>query len=122
MILLSVIVPLHNVAEYIFVTLDSLEQQPQDDMEVILVDDGSTDQTAVIAQNFVAKHPNWQLIMQPQQGVSVARNVGTQEAKGEYVAYLDGDDWLAPQALQQLLTTAQQAQAISAKCSTDAEH
>ena len=75
-------------------------------MEVILVDDGSTDQTAVIAKTYVAKHPNWQLIMQPQQGVSVARNVGTQEAKGEYVAYLDGDDWLAPQALQQLLITA----------------
>ena len=67
MILLSVIVPLHNVAEYIFVTLDSLEQQPQDDMEVILVDDGSTDQTAVIVKTYVAKHPNWQLIMQPQQ-------------------------------------------------------
>lgn len=114
--MLSLILPLHNVEEYVHQTLESVSQQPQDDIEVILVDDGSTDQTAVIAQNFVAKHPNWQLIMQPQQGVSVARNVGTQEAKGEYVAYLDGDDWLAPQALQQLLTTAQQAQADFVQC------
>lgn len=114
--MLSLILPLHNVEEYVHQTLDSVSQQTQNDIEVILVDDGSTDQTAVIAQSYVTKHPNWQLIMQPQQGVSVARNVGTQEAKGEYVAYLDGDDWLAPQALQQLLTTAQQAQADFVQC------
>lgn len=114
--MLSLILPLHNVEEYVHQTLESVSQQPQDHLEVILVDDGSTDQTAVIAKTYVAKHPNWQLIMQPQQGVSVARNVGTQEAKGEYVAYLDGDDWLAPQALQQLLTTAQQAQADLVQC------
>lgn len=64
--MLSLILPLHNVEEYVHQTLESVSQQPQDHLEVILVDDGSTDQTAVIAKTYVAKHPNWQLIMQPQ--------------------------------------------------------
>lgn len=63
--MLSLILPLHNVEEYVRQTLDSVSQQTQNDIEVILVDDGSTDQTAVIAQSYVTKHPNWQLIMQP---------------------------------------------------------
>lgn len=101
---ISLIVPLHNVASYLSKTLESIAAQDFQDFEVILVEDGSTDDTASIARAWVEKHPNWQLIAQPQQGVSVARNMGTQHAQGEYVAYLDGDDWLMPHTLSVLYT------------------
>lgn len=108
---LSLIIPLHNVANYLPTTLQSVAQQTLEGFEVILVDDGSTDHTREIAQKYCEQHPTWQLIIQPQQGVSVARNVGTQRAIGEYVAYLDGDDWLFPHTLQSLLSLAHKEKA-----------
>lgn len=109
--LLSLIIPLYNVADYLPTTLQSVAQQTLEGFEVILVDDGSTDRTHEIAQNYCEQHPTWQLITQPQQGVSVARNVGTQRASGEYVAYLDGDDWLFPHTLHSLLSLAHKEKA-----------
>lgn len=113
---LSLIVPLYNVAEYLSTTLDSIVRQTLSHFEVILVDDGSTDGSREIAEDFCQRQPHWQLITQTQQGVSVARNVGTQQASGDFVAYLDGDDWLCPQTLETLMLATQQHEADMVQC------
>lgn len=113
---LSLIVPIFNVAEYLPTTLDSIVRQTLSHFEVILVDDGSTDGSREIAENYCQRQPNWQLITQTQQGVSVARNVGTQQASGDFVTYLDGDDWLCPQTLKTLLLAAQEHDADMVQC------
>lgn len=113
---LSLIVPIFNVAEYLPTTLDSIVRQTLSHFEVILVDDGSTDGSREIAENYCQRQPHWQLITQTQQGVSVARNVGTLQASGDFVAYLDGDDWLFPQTLETLLLAAQEHDADMVQC------
>lgn len=113
---LSLIVPIYNVAEYLLTTLDSIVRQTLSHFEVILVDDGSTDGSREIAEDFCQRQPHWHLITQEQQGVSVARNVGTLQASGDFVAYLDGDDWLCPQTLETLLLAAQQHDADMVQC------
>ena len=113
---LSLIVPIYNVAEYLSATLDSIARQTLSHFEVILVDDGSTDGSREIAENYCQRQPNWQLITQTQQGVSVARNVGTLQAAGDFVAYLDGDDCLCPQTLETLLLAAQEYDADMVQC------
>ena len=113
---LSLIVPIYNVEEYLSTTLNSIVRQTLSHFEVILVDDGSTDGSREIAEDFCQRQPHWQLITQTQQGVSVARNVGTLQAAGDFVAYLDGDDWLCPQTLETLLLAAQQHDADMVQC------
>lgn len=113
---LSLIVPIYNVAEYLSATLDSIARQTLSHFEVILVDDGSTDGSREIAENFCQQQPHWHLITQEQQGVSVARNVGTLQASGNFVAYLDGDDWLCPQTLETLMSAAQKHEADMVQC------
>ena len=113
---LSLIVPIYNVAEYLLTTLDSIVRQTLSHFEVILVDDGSTDGSREIAEDFCQRQSHWHLITQEQQGVSVARNVGTQHASGDFVAYLDGDDWLCPQTLETLLREAEHSGADMVQC------
>lgn len=113
---LSLIVPIYNVAEYLPTTLDSIVRQTLSHFEVILVDDGSTDGSREIAEDFCQRQPHWHLIAQEQQGVSVARNVGTLQASGDFVAYLDGDDWLCPQTLETLLREAEHSGADIVQC------
>ena len=113
---LSLIVPIYNVAEYLSTTLDSIVRQTLSHFEVILVDDGSTDGSREIADDFCQRQPHWHLITQEQQGVSVARNVGTLQASGDFVAYLDGDDWLCPQTLETLLREAEHSGADIVQC------
>ena len=96
--MISVVIPLYNKQESIVATLQSVLAQTYTDYEVVIVDDGSTDNSAQVVQEFFDKHPSLQgrdrvrLISQPNAGVSVARNTGIIEAKGEYIAFLDGDD------------------------------
>lgn len=113
---LSLIVPIYNVEDYLPTTLDSIVRQTLSHFEVILVDDGSTDGSREIAENYCQRQPHWQLITQTQQGVSVARNVGTLQASGDFVTYLDGDDWLCPQTLETLLLAAQEHDADMVQC------
>ena len=94
--LLSVIIPAYNVEKYLQKCLDSVFALPlrEDEMEVLVIDDGSTDETAeILAQNAVA-HCNLRLFYQENQGQSVARNLGIEEAKGDYIFFVDSDDAL----------------------------
>ena len=93
--LLSIIIPCYNSARFIGKTLDMLVSQGLDDCEVIVVNDGSSDTTAAVAQSFADKYSCIRVINKANEGVSVARNTGMQAAAGTYIYFLDSDDTLA---------------------------
>lgn len=95
---LSVVVPFCNVERYIEPALESIAQQTLKDLEVVMVDDGSTDGSTVIAKNFVSRDPRFRLIQQPNQGLGRARNAGAARATGTYLAFADSDDLVGPYA------------------------
>lgn len=96
--LLSVIVPVYNVAAYLRECLDSLLHQTYHNLEIILVDDGSTDDSPLICAEYARKDERIHLITKVNGGLSSARNAGIEVARGEYVSFLDSDDWLEPDA------------------------
>jgi glycosyltransferase involved in cell wall biosynthesis len=89
---ISVIVPAYNVEQYIAATLCSLQTQSHRDFEALVVDDGSTDNTAEIVRSFTSRDSRFKLFSKPNGGLSSARNYGICQARGEYIALLDGDD------------------------------
>ena len=106
----SIIIPLYNKAPYIRKALESVLAQTYIDYEVIVVDDGSTDGGAEIAESFLQDPASslspfasrLRLLKQPNQGVSAARNAGVAQAQGEYIAFLDADDWWEPTYLERM--------------------
>ncbi|WP_068921269.1 bifunctional glycosyltransferase/CDP-glycerol:glycerophosphate glycerophosphotransferase [Planobispora rosea] len=98
--LISVIVPIYNVEPYLTACLESLAAQTWRDVEVVMVDDGSPDASAEIAQRYAADDPRFLLLRQPNRGLGAARNAGLRRAGGEFVAFLDSDDMLPLHALE----------------------
>lgn len=109
-ITISIIVPIYNVESYLRQCLDSLYPQITPSMEVILVNDGSTDNSLEICKEYQIKNPSTIIINKENGGLSDARNAGTAIATGKYIYYLDSDDWLAPNALKQLHNFAEEHQ------------
>lgn len=99
---ISLIIPLYNGAEYLSACLSSVAAQSFKDFEAILVDDGSKDNSLDIATSYMAKCKQLKLISQENGGVSAARNYGLEQAEGAYIAFLDQDDALHPDALKAL--------------------
>ncbi len=93
--LISVIVPCYNQAQYLPETLDSVIAQTYVNWECIIVNDGSTDNTAEIAQRYCAKDSRFRYVEKENGGLSSARNAGLEEAKGDYIQFLDSDDLLS---------------------------
>jgi len=91
---ISVIVPVYNVEKYLSRCIDSILNQTFSDFELILVDDGSTDNCGAICDEYAQKDSRIRVIHQENQGVSSARNHGVEAAMGEYVTFVDSDDWL----------------------------
>ena len=89
---ISVIIPVYNVDKYLDECLDSVENQTLKDLEIICVDDGSTDNSAEILKNHRDKDNRIKIITKQNGGVSDARNVGIDASTGEYIAFLDSDD------------------------------
>jgi len=107
--LISVIIPAYNAEAFISQTLDSVLGQTYHNIEVLVVDDGSQDQTAAIIQGFVHRDSRVTLFQQSNQGVAAARNLAIQKSKGAYIAPIDADDIWYPQKLEkqvQCLATA----------------
>ena len=104
--ILSIVVPVYNVEQYLPKCLESLLDQDlsKDEYEIVLVDDGSTDGSGEICDEFALKEGNVKVVHQKNQGLSVARNVGTQVAKGKYIQYVDSDDYLHPDVLKGLVS------------------
>ena len=103
----TVIIPVYNVEAYLRDCLDSVIAQTFGDWEAVCVDDGSTDRSAEILAEYAVKEPRFKVVSQPNGGLSAARNTGLSAAQGEYVLFLDSDDWLEPNAMETI------AQALS---------
>jgi glycosyltransferase involved in cell wall biosynthesis len=104
----SIIIPASNAASVIVETLESLRLQTFQDFEALIVDDGSTDDTAAIAQNFCEANPRFFLIRQGNGGVSAARNTAITRARGEWLAFLDADDVWLPRKLERQMELSRQ--------------
>ncbi|TDD39590.1 glycosyltransferase [Nonomuraea terrae] len=100
--LLSVVVPFYNVEPYLTECLKSLAAQTLEDIEVILVDDGSVDGSRRVAEDFAARDPRFVLVGQRNLGPGPARNQGIRQARGAYLAFADGDDVVPPEAYEVL--------------------
>lgn len=109
--LVSVVLPCYNVADYIEQALESLLNQSLKNVEIIFVDDGSTDETPQMIKEYQEKHPQLFLFRQKNQYAGVARNVGLSHAKGKYVIFLDPDDFFAPDLLERACAAAEGNQA-----------
>ena len=102
---ISVVVPVYNVEEYLDECLASLVRQTARDLEILIIDDGSTDSSAQIAQRYAAQDDRIRIITRPNGGLGAARNTGIEEATGEYLAFLDSDDVVPPTAYELLLNS-----------------
>ncbi|MCD8313586.1 MAG: glycosyltransferase, partial [Bacteroidales bacterium] len=90
----SVIVPIYNVTEYLEKCLDSIESQTYQNLQIILVNDGSTDSSGEICKEHAAQDARITYISQPNSGVTAARKAGLAQAAGDYVVFVDADDWM----------------------------
>lgn len=107
----SIVVPCYKVEKYISELIESLIHQTFQDIEVILIDDGSPDRTGAICDEYAARDVRLQVIHKPNRGVSAARNDGMKAATGEYIIFVDSDDWLPENAIELLHTKAVQTDA-----------
>lgn len=94
--LISIIVPIYNVEKYIRTCIESILAQTYRNVEVIIVNDGSTDQSLAVISDLICSHHNVKVINQKNQGVSVARNTGIDVATGKYIIFVDPDDKIMP--------------------------
>jgi glycosyltransferase involved in cell wall biosynthesis len=101
--LVTVVTPAYNVAKYVGETVDSVLRQTFRDFEYLVVDDGSVDNSVDVVKAHVGDDPRFRLVAGEHRGLSAARNAGVREAKGEYIAFLDGDDRWHPRFLERQL-------------------
>lgn len=104
----SVIVPVYNVESYLPRCLDSLVRQTLDDMEIIVVDDGSMDGSGRIADQYAENHKNMVVIHKPNEGYGKTMNRGLTVAKGEYIGIVESDDWCSPFMFERLYALAKE--------------
>ncbi len=102
--LISVIIPVYNVEKYLKECIDSVLCQTYENYEIILVDDGSTDMSGKICDEYAEKHDRITVIHKENGGLSDARNTGLSLAKGEYIYFLDSDDYIIPEAFKELVS------------------
>lgn len=113
---ISIIVPVYNVEIYLRKCLDSLCDQTYSNFEIILVDDGSTDRSGIICDEYARKDVRIRVIHQENQGLSAARNTGISHAAGAYLGFVDSDDWVESGMFQALMEAARNHEAEIAAC------
>ena len=113
---ISIILPVYNAGNYLRDTLDSVLEQTYSDFELIAVNDGSTDNSLAILQEYKEKDDRIFIIDKSNSGVSDTRNIGIAHAKGEYIAFLDADDVYSPIYLSLMFHTAKEKQADIVVC------
>ena len=123
--LVSVVIPTYNRAQQTITAIESVLAQTYTNLEIIVVDDGSSDNSVEIIQRFIRQkankpHPLF-FLSQTNQGASVARNTGIEKARGEYIAFLDSDDVWLPEKLEWQLQALRQLKDESGVCFTDAQ-
>ena len=113
---ISVIVPIYNVEPYLRRCVDFLLKQTYEDFELILVDDGSPDNCGAICDEYAAMDARVKVIHKANGGLSDARNAGLEIAQGEYIAFVDSDDWVAPEYLKRMMEAMQETGADICEC------
>lgn len=119
---LSVIVPVYNTEKYLRECIDSILAQTFTDFELILVDDGSTDGSGAICDEYAAKDPRIQVIHQQNGGVTWARKTGVRNARGMYFGFVDSDDWIHPEMFAQMMRKCVETGADIAICDVYLEY
>ena len=98
---ISVIIPVYNAERYLPTCIESLLVQTMPDFELLLINDGSTDNSKAVCDRYAAQDARIRVFDSPNRGVSAARNLGLDQARGEFVVFVDSDDWVVPEHLQQ---------------------
>lgn len=107
-IIVTIIIPVYNILSFLDKCLDSVCKQTYKELEIILVDDGSTDGSAIACDQWSSTDNRIKVYHKKNGGLSDARNYGLSKATGSYIIYLDGDDWIATNAVEKLVHTAQE--------------
>ena len=118
MIKVSIIVPVYNAEKFLRQCLESIQAQTLQDIEVILINDGSDDDSIKICQEFVDKDARFFLYTQENQGAGVARDNGISLAKGEYIGFVDSDDWIEPETFEKMYSAAMSYSVDVVRCNT----
>ena len=114
--MISIIVPVYNVEQYLEKCMDSIINQTYKDLEILVVDDGSTDNSGVIADEYAEKDGRIRVFHTRNQGLSCARNLGLKEAHGEWIGFVDSDDWIEANMYEMLLEKAEETGADVVEC------
>lgn len=114
--LVSIIMPVYNTAAFLPAALDSILAQTYPAWEAILVDDGSTDDSGAICDSYAARDRRFRVIHKINAGVSAARNIGLDAARGEYIGFVDSDDWADPAMIATMVDDLERNDADVAKC------
>lgn len=115
--MISIIVPVYNVEKYLDICMKSLTEQTYEDFEIILINDGSTDGSGAICEKWAGKDRRVRLFHQENKGLAAVRNVGLELARGEYIAWVDSDDYVDRRYLECLIGTMETAGADMVMCS-----
>lgn len=120
--MISVIVPVYRVEQYLRQCVDSILNQTYEDLEVLLIDDGSPDRCGEICDEYAEKDDRVHVFHTENRGLSAARNLGLREAKGEYIGFVDSDDWIEPDMYEVLLRRLQESGADISVCGISDEY
>lgn len=118
-VLISVIVPVYNVVEYLPKCVNSIRRQTYRNLEIILVDDGSTDNSGAMAEKFALEDKRVRVFHKENGGSSSARNLGIEKARGDFIGFVDSDDFIEPQMYERLLAVALSENLLMVQCSRD---
>ncbi|WP_418991996.1 glycosyltransferase family 2 protein [Alistipes sp.] len=116
--LISIIIPVYNVGHYLNYTLDCVSNQDYPNLEILIIDDGSTDDSLSLCRKYALRDPRFKVFHQPNQGVSQARNKGLELASGTYIGFVDSDDMPAPNMFSSLYADLIASRADLAICDT----
>jgi len=115
-ILISIIVPIYNTAKYLDTCVETLVSQSYDELEIILVDDGSSDESPAMCDKWAIRDNRIKVIHKSNGGLSDARNCGLRKAEGDYIIFIDSDDWIDIDMMKILLSTAIKYEADIVNC------
>ena len=120
--LVSVIIPVYNVSRYLPQCFDSVISQTYRNLEIIVIDDGSTDDSGIICDQYAEKDDRIHVIHTDNRGLASARNLGLENVSGEYISFIDSDDWIEPQTIEMFIGAALETEADIVSARTCSEY
>ena len=114
--LVSIIVPVYNVEKYLDKCVQSLVRQTYSNLEIILIDDGATDNSGTVCDKWASKDERVKVIHTENRGLSAARNTGIDNSVGHFLCFVDSDDWIEPNMLEEMYNKAEEFQTDITMC------